>query len=466
MANITEKKELKASSWWSFNSGEDKEAQMAKPVAQDDIFDIAEGDIEWKNLSWWQCGIIMVAETISLGILSLPATLAVVGLVPGIILIISLGVLATYSGYLIGQFRLQHPAVNSMGDAFEILGKRYGDKWAAFGRELGGIGQLLFMVFLMSSHILTWTICLDHLTDHATCNIVWGVVGMVLFWVFDLPRTLKNMSYMSMASSVSVLSAVMVTMVALAVEKPAMTGPNTYSLWPAATPPFYAAFISVSNIVFAYAGHAAFFSFISELKDPKHFTKSLAFLQCIDISLYSIFAVVTYVYAGQTVKSPTLSSTSSLIQKIAYGIAIPTIVIAGVIYGHVNAKYIYVRIFKGTEHMAKRTTLANGSWISITASMWILAWIIAQSIPNFGHLLGLMAALFGSWFTYGAPALFWLHVNGFHFSLKEKKKTLLTILNVFLILISAAVFAIGVYSSSYAISITPSTERWSCATNL
>lgn len=42
----------------------------------------------------------MIAETISLGILSLPSVLARVGLVPGLILIVGLGIIATYTGWV------------------------------------------------------------------------------------------------------------------------------------------------------------------------------------------------------------------------------------------------------------------------------------------------------------------------------------------------------------------------------
>jgi len=53
----------------------------------------------------------MIAETISLGILSLPKVLADVGMVPGIILLIGLGGLATYTGYVLGQFKKAYPHV-------------------------------------------------------------------------------------------------------------------------------------------------------------------------------------------------------------------------------------------------------------------------------------------------------------------------------------------------------------------
>lgn len=42
----------------------------------------------------------MIAETISLGILSLPSVLARIGLVPGLILLVGLGIIATYTGWV------------------------------------------------------------------------------------------------------------------------------------------------------------------------------------------------------------------------------------------------------------------------------------------------------------------------------------------------------------------------------
>jgi hypothetical protein len=70
-----------------------------------------------------------------------------------------------------------------------------------------------------------------------------------------------------------------------------------------------------------------------------------------------------------------------------------------VINAHVAAKFVYVRMFRGTKHMSKRTWLSLGSWILITLILWVVAWIIAESIPVFNDLLGLISALFASWYA-------------------------------------------------------------------
>jgi len=158
---------------------------------------VEDGDINFRSLAWWQAGMVMIAETISLGVLSLPSVLATIGLVPGLILIIALGAMATYTGYVIGQFKMKYPGVHSMADAGEILFRPLG--MPRFGKELIGAGSVLFLVFLMASHILTWTIMLNTLTNSATCTIVWSIIGTVVFFLFDIPRTLKNMSWFSIA---------------------------------------------------------------------------------------------------------------------------------------------------------------------------------------------------------------------------------------------------------------------------
>lgn len=175
------------------------------------------------------------------------------------------------------------------------------------------------------------------------------------------------------------------------------------------------------------AGHVAFFGFISELKKAEEYPKTLYMLQSIDTSLYLIAAVVIYRYGGKDVTSPALGSTSPIVRKVAYGIAIPTvsttwmvelsvrlllmrgqIVIAGVINGHVACKYIYVRLFRGTDRMHKRNFVSVGAWVGISLALWVIAWVIAEAIPVFNDLLSLITALFASWFTCEYHQLFFL----------------------------------------------------------
>jgi hypothetical protein len=77
-----------------------------------------------------------------------------------------------------------------MADVGEILA-------GPIGREVGCAAQTIFLIFSMGSHILTFTIAMNTITGHATCTIVWGIIGTIVFLIFTIPRTMKKVSYLS-----------------------------------------------------------------------------------------------------------------------------------------------------------------------------------------------------------------------------------------------------------------------------
>ena len=112
-----------------------------------------------------------------------------------------------------------------------------------------------------------------------------------------------------------------------------------------------------------------------------------------------LISVVIYYYAGPLVASPALGSASPLITKIAFGIALPTIIVGGVVNGSVACKYVYIRMWTGTNVVHQTNWKSMGSWYAICAVAWTISWILAEAIPNFNIFLGLIGALFGSWFS-------------------------------------------------------------------
>lgn len=154
--------------------------------------------------------------------------------------------------------------------------------------------------------------------------------------------------------------------------------------------------------------------FQSEMRNPRDFKKALFLEQGIAVTFYTLISAVIYYYAGPNVTSPALGSASPTVTKIAFGFAIPTILIAGVVNGNVACKYIYFRIWQGTDVVHQRNLKSLGSWSGICAALWILAWMLAESIPNFNLLLGLIAALFGVWFSCKSMC---------HFSCSKRAKT-------------------------------------------
>ena len=115
-------------------------------------------------------------------------------------------------------------------------------------------------------------------------------------------------------------------------------------------------------------------------------------MQITAVSFYMLISAVIYYYAGPRVASPALGSASPIVRKISFGIALPTIVVAGVVNGSVACKYIYIRMWKGTDVVHQNSFKSIGSWVAICATLWIMSFVIAEAIPNFNLLLGLIVS--------------------------------------------------------------------------
>ncbi|ORY01836.1 transmembrane amino acid transporter [Clohesyomyces aquaticus] len=409
-----------------------------------DVFGREEGhQIVYKTLSWQLVCVLMIAEIVSNGMLSLPSSLAVVGIVPGLILIVFLGVFATYTSYLLVQFKLRHPEVHSMGDAGYIL-------FGPFGRELLAFGTIVFAVFATGGQLLAGQIALSVLSGGKLCLMLYTGIFAIPTLLFSFPRTLDKLSWMSIPSVLSILVAGVVGMIGAGLYPVAG---REISIARSST--FYDAFFSITNPVFAYAGHFLFFILISEMKRPQDAMKAAYVLQGFATTFYAVFAVVVYVYIGPTVASPAFSSLESKWAKAAYGIAIPNFLIAGSLYAHTAAKLIFIRMFRHSSHLHSHTLTGWSTWTFLIVLMNCSAFVLAVAVPIFSYLIGIAASLFAAWYTYGIAGAFWLH-DSYHDGdgvRTWKRKWPQTVLAVLTFLAGAFICVAGTYVTVRAISI-------------
>jgi amino acid permease len=189
----------------------------------------------------------MIAEIVSNGMLSLPSSLAVVGIVPGLIIIVFLGVFATYTSWLLVKFKMRHPEVHNMGDAGYIL-------FGPIGREVLAFGTVVFAVFATGGQLLAGQLALSSLSNGKLCLMLYTGIFAIPTLICSFPRTLDGLSWISIPSVLSITIAGIVGMIGAGVVPAAgrtvsVTVPST----------FFEAFISITNPVFAYAGHFMFF---------------------------------------------------------------------------------------------------------------------------------------------------------------------------------------------------------------
>lgn len=185
---------------------------------------------------------LMIAEIVSNGMLSLPAALAVVGIVPGIILIVFLGVFALFTSLILVDFKMRHPEVHNMGDAGMIMG-------GPVLREVLSAGTVIFAVFATGSQLLAGQIALATLSDHKLCLMLYTGIFAIPTLLLSYPRTLDQLVILSILACLGILIAGIIGMAAAGATS------SVQPISVAKSSDFYHAFLAITNPVFAYAGH-------------------------------------------------------------------------------------------------------------------------------------------------------------------------------------------------------------------
>ncbi|KAI4741571.1 transmembrane amino acid transporter [Aureobasidium sp. EXF-12298] len=361
--------------------------------------------IKYRTLSWQAAAFIMITEVVTGGTLTLPQAIAVVGLVPGTIIIVFCGIWALFTSFLLIDFKLNHPEVHNMGDAGFILFSPFG--LGAVGREVMSTGTILFAITGVGSMSLLGQLALQTLSQGGMCAMSYLGIWSCATFLVAIPRTFgAGLQGFSMAACISILVATLVAMIGSGVEPTpnrvvVATAPNT----------FYTAFLAITNPVLAYAGHFLFFTIISEMKVPRDSKKSAWALQIFSTTWYVVFAVVSYCYLGATVQSPSFLSLSDTWAKVSWGLALPNLLVAGALYNHFAAKIVFVRMFRESRHLTENTMMGWGVWILLLAITNGCGFVLATGVPRkfFSYLGGIVASAFASWYTYGLAGAFWWH---------------------------------------------------------
>ncbi|KAF5377573.1 hypothetical protein D9615_005228 [Tricholomella constricta] len=304
-----------------------------------------EHDIHYKTLSWQFLALLMIAEIVSNGMLSLPSSLAVIGIVPAVILIVFLGIFGLFTAKLLIDFKLNHPSVHNMGDAGFILG-------GPLVREVLSLGTVIFAIAGTGSELLSGQQALSALSNNGLCSIYILLVFSFATLVIALPRTLGRLSWLGFLSVSLISLAGIVAMVGAGLNPT-----PSRSIRVTASTSFDQAFLAITNPVFSYAGHFMFFILISEMRHPEDAMKAAWCLQGFATMFYTVFAVVIYVNIGDNIASPAFLSLPPEWAKVSYGIALANFLIAGGLYSHTAAKLFFIRFFRHSRHMYNHTPL-------------------------------------------------------------------------------------------------------------
>ncbi|KAE8332601.1 transmembrane amino acid transporter protein-domain-containing protein [Aspergillus sergii] len=437
-------------------------------VDEDAVFgEITEEGPNYRNVGWLGTTALMMKTQIGLGVLSIPLAFDTLGLIPGVIVLCAIAVITTWSDYIVGVFKLRHREVYGIDDTGALM-------FGYPGRVLLGGAFCLYWTFVAGSGMLGVSISLNAVSTHGACTAVFVAVAAIVGFMLASIQTLGRISWIAWVGLFGILTAIFIVTIAVGLQDRPYAAPqegvwvSDYKLF--ASPTFTQAITSVSSIVFAYAGTPAFFSIVSEMREPRHYTRSLVICQSVVTATYIAIGCVVYYFCGSYVASPALGSAGPTVKKISYGFALPGLLMTTLLVIHLPAKYLFIRILQGSRHLTANTMIHWATWLGCTSGIAIIAYIIASAIPVFNDLVSLVGALLGTLMSFQPMGCMWLYDNWSKGKVSKSPKWIFMVCwSGFVILSGTFLMVGGTYGS--VVSIIDSYKKsggsaaWSCADN-
>jgi amino acid transporter len=209
--------------------------------------------------------------------------------------------------------------------------------------------------------MLSVSIGFNAVSNHGACTAVFVAVAAITGFIFASIRTLGKLSWLAWIGLICVItsgpytrnqiiaqnldsctnySLVIILTVAVGIQDKPAAAPadavwvSDYHLFK--KPSFTNAISAICSLIFAYAGTPAFFSIAAEMRDPRHYTRSLILCQTVISACYIAIGCVMYYFCGSYVASPALGSAGVLIKRVTYGIALPGLIVTTMLTCHVS----------------------------------------------------------------------------------------------------------------------------------
>jgi hypothetical protein len=285
--------------------------------------------------------------------------------------------------------------------------------WGRIGRELVGAQIVIAQILITAGGIVSTATAFNALSEHGACTVVFAAVSGILITMCSSIRTFSRLGWLTWFGFITFFIAVFIFVVAVTQQdRPAaapQTGDFDLGFKAIAYPTFIAGILATANIFISTSGSSMYMPVISEMRQPRDYRKAAIWAGVIVGIIYFAFCMVTYRYCGIWLSTPAFGSAGPLFKKIAYGVALPGLVIGVGIYQHVAAKYVFVRVLRDSRHLQANTVTHWSTWLGVNIVLGALGFIVAEAVPILNFLLGLAGALCFAPFSLVFPMLLWMY---------------------------------------------------------
>ncbi|OCF36058.1 hypothetical protein I317_01847 [Kwoniella heveanensis CBS 569] len=390
----------------------DVEQVPVDSTEQDDQQEVFKSNVAGENyrtVSWYSSFALMFKVLFSVGILSIPGVFAYTGALPGALLVIGWGAFNTYGGFILGAFRLRHPGMHGLQDMANVVG-------GTWYRELVGILYVIGYTLVTGSGYIGTATAFNALSEHGACTVWFAFVAFIISTAVAAFPKFGQISVVAWIGVSLLYIAVMIFTIAVGVQSRPFLAPEgvtDYGYKVVATGTTFITGMTASLIIFvSSSGTSAFIPIIAEMKNPKEYKKPIVCAMLLLNVTYLVVSLVVYRYCGIYIAGVALGSAGTLIKKITYGIGLPGLLVSAILCQHLAAKYFFVRLLRGTEHLQSKTKTHWITWLGSVTLIGIISFIVAEAIPFFGTLIGLVGALAYAPLAIIVPMTLWLYDFG------------------------------------------------------
>jgi hypothetical protein len=288
--------------------------------------------------------------------------------------------------------------------------------WGRVGYELVNLMFLVAFILCTGSGLLGTSIAFNALSEHGACSVWFSFVAACLIILYSSIRTFDRMTWPMTVAFMCVMGGVLAVVIGVTLtDRPAAApqeGPYDLGFHVVAHPAFAAGITASATIFISSAAGPVYIPIIAEMKRPQDYRKAVIPVGVIVGSVYLSLSMVVYYYCGQWIATPSLGSAGPLVKKVAYGIALPSLIVSAGIFNHTASKITFVRLMRNTSHFQANTWQHWGTWLGLNIGFGFLSFIIAEAIPVFNYILALAGSVCFAPMSLIFPALLWMYDLG------------------------------------------------------
>ena len=340
-----------------------------------------------KKASWVTVGLLQVGDVVGTGILALGAGVALIGWVPGVLLLLGGLAVNIYAGVILQEVYLAFPS----GRNLPLMAKAVFQNGAF--TALCWVFYYLFFVCLLSQYVQVLGSSLNALLIYLElCNYEFTLLGCLVVLPLVQGRTLAAARPLMVVNMVSITLCVLISVVWMLCH---MGSSDAQTVAFNVDASYNDVLSALNKFVFAYNGNVVYPEMLDEMAKPAKFYKAFFLSSPYQLAMYSFAALTQYGYQGAAAASSgalrfQAIPTANPLYGVCAFLLLVHVAMAYVVKATIMARALHLRLSPDTVN--ERGPRARAIWLAITVTLLIGAWIISSSIPSFNALMDITAA--------------------------------------------------------------------------